>query len=555
MSIFSHPYITANIRALQSNAAYKLLFVNITSLILPRIYIDSCRNRFAGEETAFYELYSLVTNYGLPGILAWGTAQVLKSIKNPFKIDTTGWIDNKQIRALSHIYQRSIQEQNPAKTLDQFLKNSLAELEGIDSLSSKATRLSPLQIDRQMHQIKSIWLLKKSNKEVIQSVSKTLSRTLGTFDNITLRYKQKNLSINPENFIQHLIYLGTQFQKGHVSSNKTIIEANIKQITQKLNFSNNAKTAVGLTIVSSLGFFAQFINRWLTFRKTGHKGFVGYQDFGQKIKHSSHKNPHQVLDISTLRKNLHFGGMESSQFLPTSDQLKCPIYPMGILGKLLASRDWIEARETAIKATFAYFNFLFIPNLVENLVAHKLGNQNIFSNTSQFKHLKPSSGLSYYKQWFQNVNQSRIRSFQDIEIYSKRLGEEIGKLNEYQLQKKLEGIVSRPMPILKRINQLGGAEKVEQLSQAIAKELNGLRNIAIISSLLYSCLTLGIGLNLLNIYITNSNRTKRRHEEKPIATPPAFNHRTRAYSVPFRYAPERMVFSYASTPFSTRPWI
>ena len=54
------------------NPVYGLLFVNFTSLVIPRIYIDSKRNKYAGAKTAFYELSSTATNYALPGLIALG---------------------------------------------------------------------------------------------------------------------------------------------------------------------------------------------------------------------------------------------------------------------------------------------------------------------------------------------------------------------------------------------------------------------------------------------------------------------------------------------------
>src|SRR5688572_20560219 len=103
-----HPKTTAALKGLQSNIAYKLLFVNMTAMVIPRIYIDYHRNKYAGQETAFYESYSLATNYALPGLMALGTAAYLNKKGNPLGINTKGWIGKDYVDTLSDTYKQSL---------------------------------------------------------------------------------------------------------------------------------------------------------------------------------------------------------------------------------------------------------------------------------------------------------------------------------------------------------------------------------------------------------------------------------------------------------------
>lgn len=527
--MLSNPQITYIIRSLQSNVAYKLLFVNLTAMVIPRIYIDLRRNRYAGQETAFYELSSLLINYVLPGSLALAVASVLKKFKNPFRVDTLGWASNQHIRMFSEIYRRSVQENSKIETLEQFIKNTLTRLEGIDALNGKSTRLSSTISQQEAKRIYKLFFQQKPKADDVRAIGKTIGGRLGTFDRVTLRNGKNSVTLNPEKLIQYLHDMGTQFQKAHTLPTANIIKNNVEIIAKKLQATNHAKTLISLSVVSALGFSAQFVNRWITFLQTGKKEFVGYKDFGKEAQKKANKvktsfdhtfktmpqhiaslSPHPTVSfmppLKTASKELYFKGMESSQFLPSAEQLKYTIYPVGILGKLLASRDWSEFRETFTKASFAYFNFLFVPNLIENLVAHGLGRQDIFNTPKVLQQPRSGNWFTNIKEQFQHINRSTIRSYQDIELYAERVGQNWANLSDSSLQTNLKALLRHPDAVIAKTRQLSNTQKTQMLSEVVKKELNGLKNTATLSGILYSCLTLGIGLNLLNVYLTNKKR-------------------------------------------------
>jgi hypothetical protein len=199
-----------------------------------------------------------------------------------------------------------------------------------------------------------------------------------------------------------------------------------------------------------------------------------------------------------------FGGFASNQFLPNVDQLKYIIYPAGIIGKMLASRSIDELRETAIKAGFAYFNLLFIPNLVENVVAYAAGKHHIFSRKPDLAPLTADSGLwTKTKYYFKSVNQAHIRSYEDVALYSKQYAQKLSTMKGEALEKELKTLIPKPEMLLSRLSSIQNPlEREQHLTDAVLKRLSWVKNAAVLSGILYSALTLGIGLNLLNIYIT-----------------------------------------------------
>jgi len=561
MQVLSHPRLSRTLQVLQSNPAAKIFLVNVATVAAPRVYIDYHRNKDAGNESIFYEGFSLFSNYIAPGLLALGTASLLKKFNNPLHINTTQWISNEAVDAFSHHYKaalgkldNAVLEQDPAARKKAFFHQVLSHLEAKRSLDGKITHLEPQHIQELAHDVTALPLKGKAPQSLINK----LTGHLESADQIKLLAAPhgKALDIQPKDFLSQLSKMGHEFQKVHTGDQ-------VHNLVSKVHFSNSAKAAVSLSIVGGLGFFAQFINKWITKERTGKTGFVGTENLiaveddgsevpvvvpvrlpanhpddktiGGKLVSQVHVPGHAakqndvpptlnpspsrgegiksspVDDVNSKKgkdkKNQPqpaFGGFASNQFLPNVDQLKYIIYPAGIIGKMLASRSIDELRETAIKAGFAYFNLLFIPNLVENVVAYAAGKHHIFSRKPDLKPLTSESGVwEKTKYYFKSVNQAHIRSYEDVALYSKQYAQKLSTMKGEALEKELKTLISKPEALLSRLSTIQNpVEREQHLSDAILKRLSWVKNAAVLSGILYSALTLGVGLNLLNIYIT-----------------------------------------------------
>jgi len=574
MQVLSHPRLSRTLQVLQSNPAAKIFLVNVATVAAPRVYIDYHRNKDAGNESLFYEGFSLFSNYIAPGLLALGTASLLKKFNNPLHINTTQWISNEAVDAFSHHYKAALGKLDnrlvdPKARKEAFFHQVLSHLEAKRSLDGKLTHLGPQHIQELAHDVTALPLKEKASQSLIHK----LTARLESADQISLLAAPngKAMAIQPKDFLTQLSKMGHEFQKVHTADQ-------IHHLVSKVHFSNNAKAAFSLSIVAGLGFFAQFINKWITKERTGKTGFVGTENLiameddepeasnqlpamtvrpapsqaddktiGAKLVgqvhvpgHATKQNEAQANNPETMqqqalgkthsfhpvskttadqtknqndKKNQQqptFGGFASNQFLPNVDQLKYIIYPAGIIGKMLASRSIDELRETAIKAGFAYFNLLFIPNLVENVVAYAAGKHHIFSRKPDLKPLTSESGLwEKTKYYFKSVNQAHIRSYEDINLYAKQYAQKLSAMKGEALEKELKTLIPKPEMLLSRLNTIQNPlEREQHLSDAILKRLSWVKNAAVLSGILYSALTLGIGLNLLNIYITNRRYTR-----------------------------------------------
>ncbi len=476
----------------------KLLFINCTSLIAPSIIVDSFRNKYAGAETAFYQLFNSVVNYFVAGLIALGVAAGFNSILNPSKVNTMGWVSNKSVDFLKEQYEHN-------KTLAQFAQNILEKASASHEFQNvnlndiaRAGKVNLPEISTQIF-----------NPENHKNIVEILGKHLGTVDNITVAAKQgKFYETSLPQLVKDLNYLGKEFKKA--SSPSTL-----DKIASRIKNTNRMKTIASIGIVATLGFFSQFINNWITKKRTGKSGFVGYKEFGQNVDKNTHSKENNKNNTTSFKGIIELPSLESKKFMPTYEQLKWVIYPAGVVGKNLFCRSDDERREVLLKTSFAFLNFLVIPSFIDNLMAYSYKNKHLFNNINNdnkklFLNNKNAGFLEKTVNFFKNLplmNKLEIRSYKDIEAYSHYVAQD---LENKPLNKQIlaEYIKNPSEELIRKINRLNGSEKTKELALAIQKELKGIKNVSKFASIAYSLLTLGIGINVINIIITNKKHKK-----------------------------------------------
>ena len=143
----------------------------------------------------------------------------------------------------------------------------------------------------------------------------------------------------------------------------------------------------GLSVPVAIGMSVQPINTYLTKKRTGKEGFVGVEgrepdkSFKFKLvkaavgfamtswmistilKSPSHLFTKTGSALKELLSNLQYKGM-----VPTLNQFKF-IYGMTIFSRILACRDKNELRESSIKDTLGFANWLILGGFVSKLSA------------------------------------------------------------------------------------------------------------------------------------------------------------------------------------------
>jgi len=130
---------------------------------------------------------------------------------------------------------------------------------------------------------------------------------------------------------------------------------------------------LGLSVPVIVGASTQPINRYLTKLRTGKEGFVGVK--GEKADNSGNFVLSKVIlgpliaasMFATIGKN-PLSKLQFSGLIPGVAQLKV-IYSCTILSRIFAARDKNELRETCIKDTLGFANWLILGSFVSKLVA------------------------------------------------------------------------------------------------------------------------------------------------------------------------------------------
>ena len=241
--------------------------------------------------------------------------------------------------------------------------------------------------------------------------------------------------------------------------------ANHSDIIKKLKFLNNSKIAFAIPASMLLALSNQYINRQLTKKRTGIDNFVGENGYENNVADKKNKGKEKGL---LAKKMLSAGvfllmlssvmGLKKPADLVRKLEFDGPatggnaiktIYGTLILGRIFASKDSTELRETNVRDYLGFLNWLVLGGFVSKGVAQALDpkQKNLFNIS------KKGSGITH---WLKNVS---LKSQKEI------------------------------------IAQGGN----------VKKNLRNL-NIAQISGIAYSAIMLGVLLPKLNIWMTKHNK-------------------------------------------------
>ena len=239
------------------------------------------------------------------------------------------------------------------------------------------------------------------------------------------------------------------------------------------------KLRIGIAIPLSMGLAItnQYLNRYLTKKRTGIDNFVGENGYENNVANKNEKKKEKgllfkkilsagifvlmltkVMGIKKpvdLVKKLEFDGPATS-----GNAIKT-IYGTLILGRIFASKDSTELRETNVRDYLGFLNWLVLGGFVAKGIGQILDPK----QTNLFNISKQGKGISHW--------------LKDISLKSQ-----------------------------KEIIAQGGNVKTNLLKL----------NIAQMSGILYSAIMLGVLLPKLNIWMTkgkNVNKTEEQNAQKP----------------------------------------
>lgn len=498
--------LTTTLMTLDTNPMANAVGIDLFAMVAPRTYVDTKeRNKYAGAETFFREFTGTLIVCLSASYLAKGIAKLANKFINPeTKINPKSWYSKDSLMFLN----TASEETNSTKDylsnvfenisgrdnhkINKFNEINWKNVEWVDEKKWDKIHWDNKKFEGIHHNLKSKdsiinlttelindkTISKKDRKNLLQITESRIINALGA-NNISTNFKNKTLSSTVGNLLRDTVDFGHD-----ILTNKNV---NKNLAINKLLKVNKVKALGGLTIASTLGLTNQYINRKITEKRTGKKGFVGDNNFTQQVSDKTNTpKPEQKKNKKFLAEKIAASiGMavmagavmkvkSPKDFLKkleftgpiTSGNAIKTVYASTLIGRFLASDNQTELRESTTRDYLGFLNWLVLGGFASKGVANLLDRkrENLFNVSKEGKGVK---------HWLNDIS---LKSHK--EIASK--GTEFAKKNMWKL------------------------------------------NLAHISGLAYSTLALGVLLPKLNIFITNrKNKNKSQIAQKPVTQRPS----------------------------------
>ncbi len=455
---------------LNNNDMLNASFVDVFAMDTPRTIVETKnRGKQAGIEMGFREYTGTFIAEFSATVFAILSSKLLNKLYKPnIKTNNSSWITNKGLQTFKEIFSKT--DKTPKGFVDSVL-NSITGLVGSEYKTfSSIDKGKTEKIAQTLTDLISNDVDKSTIKKTLSAVQDEIVQLLGADNNIIIKSADKEFSANLTHILRDTVDAGKNifFKKG----------VNTEEIIKKLKFLNNSKIALAIPASMLLAITNQYINRRLTKKRTGIDNFVGENGYENNVKEKNNKGREKGL---LAKKMLSAGvfllmlskvmGLKKPSDLINKLEFTGPatggnaiktIYGTLILGRIFASKDSTELRETNVRDYLGFLNWLVLGGFVAKGVGQILDPK----QTNLFNITKQGNGI---KHWLQDVS---LKSQKEI------------------------------------IAQGGN----------VVKNLRNL-NIAQISGIAYSALMLGVLLPKLNIWMTKHNKKFSLNLFKQLKTP------------------------------------
>ncbi len=487
------------LRMLNNSPAIGACAVDLCSMVIPRTYIEwKNRGPQSGTETLIREGTSNLIHTGV-GVIGLGAATVLSGkFNNTYGVKAQNiFASGDTIQSMSELWHnaqgqkkeffqgfvQNIKGLSGSKwqTVSEAAKDDIVE--GMIALSDKAKEHASakgisekIQLGKEVKALKSL-IVAKVTKETGAQASFKMNSINGS----------KELSSSFPELLDNAVSLSNSFQAQ--------AKEKLPKFLSALKKNKVASTLLGMGICAALCMSVQPINRYLTKKRTGSDGFVGVDNSDKNEKKpQGYKAAKTVLGIAFPLAALRTIGqpkdlISNIQFnskVPRLNQFKF-LYGLTIASRLLSARDGNELRESVIKDTLGFTNWLILGGMVSKLVARGIGGKELINNPIIKDETKKGlwESVKYAGKW---LTKASVKSFDEVLLPKAKNITQDGKLLNFK-------------DLYKNANSFTKS----QVKKIAASQVAGY---------LYSGLVLGVGIAKLNIFITKTLNGRRKAKDK-----------------------------------------
>ncbi len=476
--------VTSALRTCDMNEMVNAVGLDVGAMVIPRAYYDTKnRNQYAGTETFFREISGTFINCLAAGIFAKWIAKFMAN-GGEVKINPNDWFTNDSMKTLKAAWEGDTKKysENVFNNISGRDGHEIKEFKNIDwknvewidearwdKLKWRDAKYKNIQnkltskegfVDTMTQIIEDKNISSYDKHNVLSIMEKRLTNALGAERDTELNIKGNKLAEKLENILRDTHDMG-----------KDVFGVNggkdVEKILARITKVNKVKAFGAITGACVLGLTNQYINRKITEKRTGIKGFVGDVDFASTFKGEQKKDNllwAKKIGASALMVGMVFqlmGAKNLKQFAKrlefsgpiTSGNAIKTVYASTIVGRFMAADDGTELRESMTRDYLGFLNWLVFGGFAAKGVANLLDKK----GENLFNYNKEGKGLRH---WLNNMSLKTHN-----EIASK--GKDFAKKNMWKL------------------------------------------NVAQVAGIAYSAITLGILLPMLNAKITAHNSKKK----------------------------------------------
>ena len=425
--------LSKSLYTLSNNDMLNASFVDIFAMDTPRTIVETkSRGKQAGIEMGFREYTgTFIAEFSAAVFAILASKFIAKKLNPEIKVNSGSWITNNGLDVFYDIYNKS------DKTPYGYVENVLNSMSG--QVGTRTKKFADISQNKTKSVIEKLTNLitdkssdKKVNKKILTEIQDEIIKLLGADNSITIKSGKNEVSSNLTHALRDI-----------VDSGKNIFFSETKQlpgkIVSKLKRMNNLRIGIAIPLSMGLAITNQYLNRYLTKKRTGIDNFVGENGYENNVKDKNEKKKEKGLWLKKiisagifvlmltkvmgvkkpidLVKKLEFDGPATS-----GNAIKT-IYGTLILGRIFASKDSTELRETNVRDYLGFLNWLVLGGFVAKGVGQIL-------NPKQDKLFNVSKKGTGIKHWLQNVS---LKSQKEIIAQGGNVKANLRKLNIAQM--------------------------------------------------------------------------------------------------------------------------
>ncbi len=421
--------VTSGLRLIDTNEMANAVLIDVGAMVIPRTYYDTKqRNKDAGAETFFRELSGTFINCLSAGLFAIGITKLAnKKVMPEVKLNENTWFSNDSVNVLKTAWDKA------DGSVEKYVRNVFDNLSGRDFKDMKQFKdINWQSVEWHDHNnwkniywknvgfvglgenlknkdgivstmaklIEDKTITSRDKENALKIMHSRIVNALGAERDMEVKIGGHTLNATLENILRDTYDMGRK-----VFSNKDVnIDAALKKIAKV----NNIKIFGALAGASALGLTNQYINRKITEKRTGKKGFVGDVDYAQKKVAAADNNLKKDKNL-WLKKIAASAGMigmliavmkvkNPKDFVKkleftgpvTGGNAIKTVYGATIVGRFLAADNTTELRESVTRDYFGFLNWLVFGGFAAKGAANLMDKdcKNLFNIKKEGKGLK-----------------------------------------------------------------------------------------------------------------------------------------------------------------------